>query len=292
LALVLGAVYASPAHGESVWDYVQKHRADGSYSDSTLRTRVEIQDLFRELTAWAALGTIPEGATTRAHELGWALEEQDELLFIVPADEVARGLGWCVLRLGPEVPDLVLEAPHGWSDLHTGRITADLFEAGVGRAACFNGAHRHSSSQGDLRGGTADRTSDLAHRPDSAYQAATLGIVSALGDPLLVQVHGFGDQHRSFSAVVSAGASLQPASVVRHAMTLLDPLLSPHGLVADGTMVRELAGTTNVQGRATSTTSRFIHLELSLPVRQQLIASDDQLSQLGAALERLAESAP
>jgi hypothetical protein len=290
-ALILAAA-PDVALAETLWDRVQSHRVDEGYADLPVQHRLELLDLYRSLVAWAPLGAVPDDAEARASSLGLRLERSGDLLLVLPARAVAKGHGLCALRLGPGQGELILQAPHAWSDLHSGAITAALFEAGTGRAACFNTAHRRTASEGDLMGASPWLGADLAHRPASGFQAATLGLVSGLHDPLIVQVHGFGSGHGSFSAVISDGASFQPARLVQRAMTALDPSFSAYGLLADGAMVPQLAATTNAQSRATATDARFLHLELSLPLREHLLTSETARDQLGETLNGLVEPAP
>ncbi len=289
LAVALALAAPGPALAQGLWERVQAHRVDEGYADLPVQHRLQLQDLYGSLVAWAPLSTLPEGAEERARELGLRLELSGDTLLVLPERQDLRAHGLCAIRLGAVSGELVLEAPHSWSDLHSGALTASIFDQGIGRAACFNTAHRRSDSSGDLMGASPGLGADLAHRPASGFQAATLGMVSGLGAPLVVQIHGFGAQHGSFSAVIARGASFQPDRLVQQAMTRLDPLFSSHGLLADGEMVPKLAATTNAQSRV-ATDARFLHIELSLPLREHLLASEASLEQFGAVLAELAEA--
>ncbi len=292
LALLLGLITSPVASAAELWDRVESARADGQYADVQAAHRAAVRVLFSELVAWASLGEVPAGAVSRARELGLAAERVEDLLILVPAGPEPRADGVFAVRIGVDVPPLVLQAPHGWSDLYTGQIVAELFQAGLGRAAFFNSAHRGAPSNGDLLPVAGPSSSDLAHRPHSVFQAATLGAVDGLDRPLVVQVHGFGQGHGSFSAVVSPGSSFQPAAEVHRAMALLEPVLGSYGPIADGDIVPELAGVTNAQGRAIGMDARFLHLELNLSARSVMRQDVALRGELGQALSALTGAAP
>ncbi len=280
------------AQAGELWEQVEAARADGAYADVQAEHRLAIRDLFAELVAWACLGAVSEEVVRRAAQLGFIVDRNDDLVLLRPSGTGARSDGVYAVRIGVEVPPLILQAPHAYYDLQTGPLTARLFEQGFGRVACFNSAHRNAASAGDLGPVGKASTSDLAHRPYAVFQAATLGMVDALDHPLLVQLHGFGGGHGGFSAVVSRGSSWQPSIEIRRAVSLLEPLLASYGPLADGDIVPELAGRTNVQGRVVGKDARFLHLELSLPARSVLNNDAELRADLGSILTTLAEDAP
>ena len=277
--------------GSGLWAQVQQLRSDGSYADAGAALRLDTRRFFSDLVAWASTGAVPADIEARARAVGLTVHHQDDVVVVVPRDPSQRADGVYAVRVGVEVPDLVLQAPHAWSDMNTGPIVAALFEGGQVRAAFFNSAHRRSPSAGDIAAVQGQSDSDLAHRPFSIFQAATLGVVDGLDEPLLVQIHGFGSGHGTFGAVVSKGASWQPAVEISAAAMLLEPVLAPYGPIADGEIVPELAGITNAQGRAAAMDARFLHLELSLAARTALTEDSALRSQLGRVLSTLAEPA-
>ncbi len=278
--------------GAELWQRIQAVRSDGSYADATAQQRLETRRLFGDLVAWAAAGSIPDGVEVRARSLGLTMERAGDVVVLSPRGEGSRADGVFAVRIGTDVPNLILQAPHSWSDMYTGQLGATLFEDGLARAAFFNNAHRNSPSAGDLAPRGSTGTSDLAHRPFSIFQAATLGAVDGLDAPLVVQIHGFGSSHGSFSAVVSRGASWQPAVELARAMELLEAVLTSFGPVTDGDIVPELAGVTNAQGRAIAMQARFLHLELCHDARIAMIDDTALRAQFGDALVTLAEKGP
>ncbi len=288
-ALILSLLLlASPAAwAEALWTEVQQLRNDQGYADASAWRRAQLRAVVADLTRSAATGVVPASARRRVEAAGMMLREGDDWIIVSSRPDQADG--FYVIRKGGAGPALVLEAPHAWFDLDTGRLACALFEAGYGRALLINTAQRNAPSQGDLAAHAGQLGADVAHRAESAFQAATLGVVDALSDPLVVQLHGMGGSHGAWSAVVSEGSTFQPASWVTLAEDELDPVLGRWGAIASGEEVPDLAGRTNVQSRALTGTARFLHVELALAPRRALVADDALLNQLGAALDDLAE---
>ena len=289
--LLLGLVLAPAAWADAaLWREVEALRNDGAYTDASAFRRAQVRALVADLVRSLPAGSIPAGAKRRAAEAGLRLEETEG--WIVLGSQPDQADGFFALRRGTGGPPLVLQAPHAWYDKGTGPLACALFEGGVGRALLVNTAQRNSPSRGDLSVDSETRGADVAHRPESVYQAATLGVADALSDPLVVQLHGFGGGHGAFSAVLSEGAAIQPASDLQMARAALAPLLTRWGGLATGAEVPELSGRGNVQSQALSGHARFLHLELSLDARTALLADPALAAELGRTLARLAERRP
>ncbi|MFH1466612.1 MAG: hypothetical protein ABIO70_19660 [Pseudomonadota bacterium] len=289
--LLLGLVLAPAVWADAaLWGEVQSLRHDGAYADASAWRRAQVRALVADLVRSLPSGQLPAGAARRAAEAGLHLEEAEGWIVLSSLPEQADG--FFVLRKGAGLPPLVLEAPHAWFDLKTGPLACALFEQGFGRALLVNTAQRKSASQGDLSADAGALGADVAHRPESIYQAATLGVADALNDPLVVQLHGFGDDHGAWAAVLSEGAAIQPASDLAMGVAALGPLLTRWGGVATGAEVPELAARTNAQSKALSGHARFLHVELSLAARNGLLSDPALLAELGRALQRTAERRP
>ncbi len=279
---------AAPALGASgLWEEVESLRNDEAYSDATAWRRAQVRAVVADIVRGASTGILPASAKRRAEAAGLVLRDQEAWVLLSSRPDQADG--FFVVRKGADVTPLVLQAPHAWYDRETGRLACALFEQGVGRALMVNSAHRHAPSQGDSTGLGTSLGADVAHRPDSVFQAATLGVVDALNDPLVVQLHGFGSSHGSYAAVLSEGATFQPSAWLRAAVSTLEASLGRHGALVTGHEVPELAGRTNVQSQALTGQGRFMHVELSLPVRQALLGDNGLLERFGRALSDLAE---
>jgi hypothetical protein len=228
-----------------------------------------------DLLAVAPSGEVPADLVSRAAHLSLHLRVEEERVLLWGADDVPQGV--FVIRLGP-APALVLQAPHAWFDKDTGRLVASLFASGSVRAAFFNQGHRFGGEAA-----TDEVHPDVAHRPASLFQAATLGAARGLANPLVVQIHGMAPREGQ-SIVVSAGSALQPARIEQDLVAALQEVMGDIGPVVDGEALPELAGRKNVQGRGLSSTSPFLHLELSPDARARLLSEEERRLAFTSAL--------
>jgi hypothetical protein len=275
---LVGFSAASPA-AAGTWDRVQAARDDAGAVDEALARRATLHDLTAELLVAAPTGHLPETWPGRARAAGLAVDVDEPGVVVVHGDP-GRADGLIAVRLGPGVSELVLMAPHGWHDADTGRIVGAWFDAGYARVALFNTAHRYGGP-GEPR---PRSDADVAHRAETAFQAMFLGAVDGLPDPLVVQIHGFGEDHGPVAAVVADGGALQPPGVVLGGVAALTPWLGRFGSVVTGAEVPALAATENVQGRAISGRRRFLHVELSREARRALVDDDALRAGVAAAL--------
>ena len=268
----------------SLWNQVEALRNDVGYSDATPFRRASVRMLASRITASAPTGQVPTDVAARAREQMLDFLTGPSMVMLESRRD--RADGFYAFRLGSEQPPLILQTPHSWHDLNSGRIAAALFEEGTGRVLCMNTAQRYRGQDDPPTDLNSD--ADVAHRPDSLFQAMTLGIAEGMRDPLVVQIHGFGSAHQGMAAVVSDGAALQPARDVTLAAAALRPVLGTFGAIYTGSEVTELAGRGNVQGQALSGTTRFLHIELSYTARKALLTDRDLRGRFGAVLEALA----
>ncbi len=288
--LVLLGLTPAAFGAASLWPQVDQLRNDHGYSDASAWRRAQVRAVMADVVRGASTGTIPASAQRRAEAAGLVLREEESWVVISSKPELADG--FYVVRKGAVAAPLVIQAPHAWFDLDTGKLACALFEAGYGRVLLLNSAQRHAPSQGDASAHAGQLGADVAHRAESVFQAATLGVVDALNDPLVVQIHGFGTDHGAYAAVLSEGATFQPDSQLQAARQVLQPVLDSFGSLGTGDDVPELAARTNAQAQAITGQARFLHIELSLPARRVLVADLQRRAALGQALTQLAERAP
>lgn len=272
LPLLLGAALAA---APETWPLAREQAAEGAPVMPSSAERAAFVALLEELAAAAPTGAVPPGAEATAAALGLSLRRDGDRLWVGEVG-ARRGVGVYALRLGPLPRELVLQAPHPTTDLHTGAIVGALFDRGGVRAAAFATTRRDAGEGGDA-----------AHAPESWFQAATQALGEALLQPLLVQVHGFGAGTADADAVLSPGsARLAPATLER-LRTQLGYALG--GAVRTGAEVPALAARQNVQGRLLVDRARFLHVELSLSQRERLRAGGAALDSFAAWLERAAD---
>ncbi len=263
------------------WELARERRPEGEVQDPSAEQRARYAALVRALGRAAPAATLPPDAEARAAELGLELRREGDQLWLLERAEPLpglglRGVGVLGLRLGPLPAELVLQAPHPSSDLHTGPLASALFDAGGVRAVQLATTHRD-----------AGEGADPAHNPASWFQGATDGLADALADPLVVQLHGFSRDTSEADAVLSEGATpLPPAELA----AMIRRFSAAMGLddVRDGTQVPALAGRDNAQARLLAGRARFLHLEMSLPLRVALRDEAERRAALSALLRSLA----
>jgi hypothetical protein len=215
----------------------------------------------------------------------------------------SRGAGAYVFRVGgprETGPTILLEAPHNFYDMGTGRLAAELFfakrEPRAGRArprALFtNTIHRYQLAPGDKRK-RRNNPADVAHQPDHAFTVATVAFARTAGTVRVIQLHGFGSRDEdgddgdagSMAMVVSAG---DPASSSPISAAIADALV--RGFGSDVKRFPEeakvLGATTNAQGKLlrAQPNAAFIHVEMSAAMRKRLAAEPAARAQLASAL--------
>jgi len=238
--------------------------------------------------AAAAVGFRIE-AWTIDGERYWALLE-------APGRE--RGAGAYIFRVAPRSePTILLQAPHSYHDIGTGRLAVDLFftsRRGTRPRALFtNTIHRYQLAPGDKQK-RRHNPSDVAHNPEHAFTVATDAFTIAAGRTRVIQLHGFGARideddgdgdPGSIAMVVSAGDKAGSSP--------LSSAIAAAATKAFGTDVKRypedvavLGATTNAQARLLAKTRRgeLVHVEMSSDLRKRLAASEQLREQLAAVL--------
>jgi hypothetical protein len=220
-------------------------------------------------------------------DLYWALVEQR-----------VHGAGAYVFRVGPreDGPTILLEAPHNYFDLGTGRLAADVFftkrDGARPRALFTNTIHRYQLAPGDKKR-RDHNPADIAHEPEHAFSIATVAFARAAGTTDVIQLHGFGSRSDDdgdseigeIAAVVSSGnrAGSSPLSTAI-ARQLADVL--GDGVKRFPEEAKVLGATTNAQGKLLRDVNgaSFVHVEMSSIVRKQLAGDAALRARLAAAL--------
>ena len=233
--------------------------------------------LLASLARSAPADVVPADAEAAAGALGLALVREGDRLWVVEAGTgPRRGVGVYALRLGPLPRELVLQAPHPTTDLHTGAIVGELFDRGGVRAAAFATTRRDAGEGGDV-----------AHAVETWFQSATQALGEALLSPLLVQVHGFGADTTDADAVLSLGPGRAAPGTLERLRDALARALG--GTVRTGAEVPALAARQNAQGRLLVDRARFLHVELSLPQRERLREGGPALAAFAGWLQDAAD---
>ena len=157
----------------------------------------------------------------------------------------------------------LLQAPHADSDLYTGKIASRLFLEGEFKAAQWNTVKRDIG--------------DMAHIADTYWQAFTLVFAEQYPDGKIIQIHGYDKDMRKTDAgessdmILSAGHETPPLWVQQTATCLKKAF--PKRVSLYPFDVKELGGTTNVQGQLLRSLKHdgFLHIEMSKAQRQELL---------------------
>jgi hypothetical protein len=227
----------------------------------------------------------------------WKLGGQTYWALLEPSDRV-RGAGAYVFRVAPAEagPEILLQAPHNFYDLGTGRIAAEMFfdppPGARPRALFTNTIHRYQLAPGNKRK-RRHNPADVAHNPQHAFSIATEAFANAAGGARVIQIHGFGartdeddeGEPGDVAMVVSAGdeAGSSPLSGA-----IAAALAAEHGAGVKRFPedVRFLGATTNAQGRLLRKIagSELVHVEMSSDLRKQLTGSAAARRKLAAIL--------
>lgn len=224
----------------------------------------------------------------RWQALGWELVrlEPREVHVWVLYEQNARkeGRGLFAFRQGART-GIVLESPHAFYDRHTREIAVELFAQGDIAVCGWNTVHRS--------------TYDMAHAADNYMTALTRAVVAVDSRTLVVQLHGFSKKKRRAPAGAAADVILSdgtrtPSPWLLAAGTLLKRHGSLGAVATFPRQVRELGGTTNTQGRAMRqfAAGRFLHLEMSRPVRTRLVRDRSACRQLLKDLVAIYRTSP
>jgi len=180
---------------------------------------------------------------------------------------------------------LVVQAPHAYKDKHTGKILLKLFMSGSIRAAAWNSVPRRQ-----LQAGVAV-DADMAHLQHSYFNAFSRAFSSTLKTGRLVQLHGFAQHKRrtnsaATAAIIISNGSKHPDVSLRQLDRCLK-LTDLGSVLLYPEEVQELGATTNSQGHVLRGLGHrgFIHLEMSLPLRQSLLKQAPLRSKLLHCLE-------
>ena len=210
-------------------------------------------------------------AETQAQALGFLIVDVPEIpgtLLLTELPTARRGGGAYLFGRASQ-STTVVQAPHTFFDEGTLPLACELFRRSHAAALFIDTAHRFKAAEMDESGAYP---ADVAHAADSLFQAATEGTLEAFGQRTVVQLHGFGPRESGAAVVLSAGTSSPSSPLPTRSREFLTQIVP--GLVARfPDESRELGATTNVQGAVVRRAGgRFLHVEMSAPFRQTLLA--------------------
>lgn len=246
-------------------DLLAEASRGGRYATPAPDETARAEALFGQLLAGKSPNTLAAELSALALEV---VPLDPKTLIVRESAGALRGRGFYVLRPGQSGETLLV--PHAFKDLLTREIGLHLFAEGQFAAAAWNTVPRWT----DESGGRLD--ADLAHLPDSYFTAFTRAVGRHSPKAQVLQIHGFeGGKRKSDAAsgrdiIVSNGTQQSGSQIKAHARCLASTLRLDVGVYPDS--VRELGGTTNVQGKALRELGHagFVHLEMNAPLRRKL----------------------
>lgn len=243
----------------------------GAYRIPDEAAQARAAELFAQLFADDA----PQASTSAWAELGFRLSREQwrgETVWLL-RPETCSGQGIYMFR--PHVRSrVVLQMPHQFKDLDTGRIGLALSY----RAAAWNSLPRDKA--------------DLAHREDSFFHAFSRAFAAQMPHGRLVQLHGFAAGKRATAAarrariILSAGQRRATPAVTALA-ACLRRFFPAVRVYPDE--VTELGGTSNAQGALLRASGHdgFVHLEMNRDLRRRLRDDSAQRQYLAQCLSEM-----
>ena len=203
---------------------------------------------------------IDRDALARWQTLGFETRRRGDVLW-VRETAPPSGKGAYALRTGG-TRALLLQAPHGDTDMGTRDIALSLFDETGALALAINSARRDAAPE-----------ADQAHSPRGPFARMATTLAAAHPGLLTVQVHGF-------SARTAEALEVSPDTVIVGGGSAIDnaefaACLRTHGFAAMATneRTRRLAGQTNAVRSALRRdgSPRFVHLEFGPDERNRLL---------------------
>lgn len=193
-----------------------------------------------------------------------------------------EALGWGRLFVYPDNDSkLFLQVPHRYHDKWTWEIARQWRDSGKFKAVMVNNVHRYAEQEVDSDYSTAERNPMLA---------ATQVFIKHYWRAGVIQLHGFSEQKRQSTKAKDADI------ILSHGMALpqqsLKALLAAQACIKQNMDlnalvypidVNELGGTRNQVVKAFKRRGRingFVHVEMSLALRQALVEDPKQSEQL------------
>lgn len=267
--------------------------ADVYYIPPRFDERLALQNILPRFFADLRAGEVEADEYRDAFEkAGFRLHQlrrgDDRWLVLSEGGESWRGTGVYVFRLGADVAEMIVQAPHSYFDLRTGEVAERVFESMEVRGLFFNTLHRYRPFPEASKKAAVD-PSDLAHSTDSYFHMLSVEYLSAVPDGMLVQLHGYAHdslEERGIGVVLSDGTD-SPSATVRALRARFGDQFAGHRVALYPEETRLYGATSNAQANWVNTfgRGRFIHVELSPELRSQLATDDQWLHDLVEVLQ-------
>ncbi len=252
-------------------------------------TGLSSADMNSARAAFAGLlnGQRPD-AERLANRLGLMIRQVEQPFrgtIIEERRDKGRGQGVYLIKHAAQRPyPMLVTAPHRGADRHTGPLAAAVFAETDASAAAWNSAPRG-------RGGNSPGL-DLAQLERHLFTAFAIGFAEVHPNGKIIQLHGFDPAKRQTESgrradVVLSSGSERPSPLIQVIRGCLSGSLPGYDVRVFPTEVSELGALNNAQARALHKLGHdvFVHVELSLRLREALIDSSELRSAFGECLQ-------
>ncbi|HEX7900128.1 MAG TPA: hypothetical protein VF950_20335 [Planctomycetota bacterium] len=242
-----------------------------------------------ELEALAAFAAgpldapLPPALDRAGWRVDWIPFGEEKLRLLRESPDAKRGRGVMLTRPAAAASKLVLMAPHRFFDKLTGDVARAAFFRARASVLLENTAHRLWNKADDAEHGP----SDAAHQEATGLHALARGVAAGRKGLLIVQPHGSGGGEDGLASAILSDGTRDPGRWVKTAAERLRA--SNVRCEVYGVDTRKLGATENVLGRHLRTSgadARFLHVEMTLPLREAFKADAAALADaLRAAAE-------
>lgn len=243
----------------------------------------EAQQEFEQLFAAPGAQGWHEGISRQGFNIMDAAAPLDAMRLDESAEDCAGRGAYMVSKRSDAAP-LLISAPHRAADRHTGTLGLQLFAEGDLAAAAWNSAPRRASD-------ACAHAADLARSPLNHFTAFSLAFAITYPAGRVVQLHGFDREVRQSQAgsdadIILSNGTDEAGDDLLDIADCLSAAFAHHRVMVYPNDVSELGALTNAQGRALRENgfASFVHVEMSLGIREALIGESDARSKFVGCL--------
>lgn len=256
-----------------LWTQLEAQRKQGDIKVLTDNKRLKLDDPvpFELLKSFEKFDSAMELSQLKCDPRYWMLSD---------ASKAPKGWGRYLINTQYQVRGL-LQAPHQFTDLHTGELATQMFFQSQLQALALNTARRDSAP---------NSRADMARATDSIFYHFSKEYASEFPFAYIVQLHGFSNKKRKSisgqraNMIISAGLH-QPGAMHRWLQQCMEGIVGNDVLLYPQ-QVRELGGTKNPLSQLYQrmNSPRFVHWEVNRAWRNRLMQRPVELEQASACL--------
>lgn len=238
------------------------------YKSPSSKQLVQAKSLFDVLLTEGKIET---------HSLGFRVTKDKihhrKILFLSEYKKYCTGIGYYAVDIDKsnKIIPVLLQAPHQFFDLKTGKIVSWLFSAMPFKAAAWNSSHRYYSKLED------SSKSDLAKLANSIFMEFSKSFMRHYANGVILQVHGFNNNNQKTprgkiaNVIISSGQATieKPASNLARCLKIH----IQNNVFLFPSEIGELGATKNALGQWVNKKypGHFVHLELNYRMRDKFL---------------------